>query len=162
MFGSLKKMFLGGDDRDKILSPAEGKSVPMSEVPDPTFSQEILGKGVALIPETGRITAPVDGILTIVFETLHAISITSDNGAEIIVHVGLDTVKLKGEHFKAYKKQGDHVKAGELILEFDINAIRKAGYNIITPVVICNTPNYPEMKCLTGIQVKEGDPIIIL
>ena len=153
MFSSLKKMFSGGEkEREKILAPVEGKAVPLSEVSDPTFSQEILGKGVAIIPEKGRIVAPASGVLTVMFETKHAVSVTTDGGAEIIVHVGLDTVNLKGEH----------VKAGELLVEFDIDAIKEAGYDVITPIIVCNTPNYPDMVCHTGMQVKELDPIIEL
>ncbi|WP_313579105.1 PTS sugar transporter subunit IIA [Lacrimispora sp.] len=164
MFDSLKKIFGGGGEkeREKILAPVEGTVVPLSEVNDPTFSQEILGKGVAIIPAKGRIVAPADGILTVVFETKHAISITTPEGAEIIVHVGLDTVNLKGEHYTAHKKQGEKVKAGELLLEFDMAAIKEAGYEVITPVIVCNTPNYPDMVCHTGMQVKELEPIIEL
>lgn len=164
MFDSLKKIFGGGGEkeREKVLAPVEGTVVPLSEVNDPTFSQEILGKGVAIIPSKGRIVAPADGILTVVFETKHAVSITTPEGAEIIVHVGLDTVNLKGEHYTAYKKQGDKVKAGELLLEFDMAAIKEAGYEVITPVLVCNTPNYPDMVCHTGMQVKELEPIIEL
>jgi PTS system beta-glucosides-specific IIC component len=164
MFDSLKKIFGGGgeQEREKIRAPVEGTVVPLSEVNDPTFSQEILGKGVAIIPAKGRIVAPADGILTVVFETKHAISITTPEGAEIIVHVGLDTVNLKGEHYTAHKKQGDKVKAGELLLEFDMAAIKEAGYEVITPVIVCNTPNYPDMVCHTGMQIKELEPIIEL
>ena len=162
MFNSLKKMFSGSEkEREKILAPVEGKVVPLSEVSDPTFSQEILGKGVAVIAK-GRIVAPASGVLTVMFETKHAVSVTTDGGAEIIVHMGLDTVNLKGEHYTSYKKQGEHVKAGELLLEFDIDAIKEAGYDVITPIIVCNTPNYPDMVCHTGMEVKELDPIIEL
>ena len=159
---SLKKMFGGKDDKKVILAPVEGKAVSLKEVNDPTFSQEILGKGVAVIPSKGRVVAPADGVVSVFFETKHAVSITADNGAEIIVLVGLDTVNLKGEHYTAYKKQGDKVKAGELRLEFDLEAIKAAGYDVITPVIICNTPDYPNMVCHTGADVKELDPIIEL
>ena len=163
MFNSLKKMFSGSEkEREKILAPVEGKVVPLSEVSDPTFSQEILGKGVAVIPAKGRIVAPASGVLTVMFETKHAVSVTTDGGAEIIVHMGLDTVNLKGEHYTSYKKQGEHVNAGELLLEFDIDAIKEAGYDVITPIIVCNTPNYPDMVCHTGMEVKELDPIIEL
>lgn len=164
MFESLKKIFGGSGEtgKEKVLSPVEGTAVPLSEVNDPTFSQEILGKGVAIIPAKGRVVAPADGVLTVMFETKHAVSITTQGGAEIIVHVGLDTVNLNGEHYTAYKKQGDKVKAGELLLEFDMAAIKEAGYEVITPVIICNTPNYPDMVCHTGMQVKELEPIIEL
>lgn len=164
MLNSLKKMLGGGSEkeREKILSPVEGKAVPLSEVNDPTFSQEILGKGVAVIPAKGRVVAPADGTLTVMFGTKHAVSITTREGAEIIIHVGLDTVNLKGEHYTAYKNQGDKVKTGELLLEFDMDAIKEAGYDVITPVIICNTPNYPNMICHTGMEVAELETIIEL
>ncbi len=164
MLDSLKKIFGGGGEkeREKILAPVEGTAVPLSEVNDSAFSQEILGKGIAIIPARGRIVAPADGVLTVMFETRHAVSITTDRGAEVIVHVGLDTVNLKGEYYTSYKKQGDRVKAGELLLEFDIPAIREAGYDVITPVIVCNTPDYPDIVCHTGMQVKELEPIIEL
>lgn len=164
MFDSLKKIFGGGGEkeREKILSPMEGRVVNLSEVNDPTFSQEILGKGVAIIPEKGRVVAPADGILTVMFETRHAVSLTTQKGAEIIIHVGLDTVNLKGDHYTAYKKQGDRVKAGELLLEFDMEAIKEAGYDVITPIIVCNTPDYPDMVCLSGKQVRELETIIEL
>ena len=161
MFESLKKMFKG-DLKEMILSPAEGESVPLSQVNDPTFSQELLGKGVAIIPSKGRIVAPADGVVTVMFETKHAVSITTEGGAELIIHVGLDTVNLKGKYFKAFKNQGDKVKQGDLLLEFDLDSIKQEGYDVITPVIVCNTPNYPDMVCRTGTAVKELDPVIEL
>ena len=95
MFSALKK-FLGGAEKKEILAPVSGKVIPMSQVADPTFSQEILGKGVAVIPSEGRIVAPASGEVVVMFETKHAVSIKADNGAELIVHIGLDTVNLKG------------------------------------------------------------------
>lgn len=162
MFSSLKKMFGGKEEKKTVLAPAAGKAVSLKEVNDPTFSQEILGKGVAIIPSEGKIVAPADGTISVFFETKHAVSISAENSAEIIVHVGLDTVNLKGEHFTAHKQQGDKVKAGELLLEFDMEAIKAAGYDVITPVIICNTPDFPDMVCHTGQDVKELDTIIEL
>lgn len=162
MFSSLKKMFGGKEEKKTVLAPAAGKAVSLKEVNDPTFSQEILGKGVAIIPSEGKIVAPADGTISVFFETKHAVSISAENGAEIIVHVGLDTVNLKGEHFTAHKQQGDKVKAGELLLEFDMEAIKAAGYDVITLVIICNTPDFPDMICHTGQDVKELDTIIEL
>lgn len=162
MFSSLKKMFGGKEEKKTVLAPAAGKAVSLKEVNDPTFSQEILGKGVAIIPSEGKIVAPADGTISVFFETKHAVSISAENGAEIIVHVGLDTVNLKGEHFTAHKQQGDKVKAGELLLEFDMEAIKATGYDVITPVIICNTPDFPDMVCHTGQDVKELDTIIEL
>ena len=91
------------------------------------------------------------------FETKHAVSIKADNGAELIVHIGLDTVNLKGEYFEAHVKQGDRVKAGDLLVTVDL-----AGYDVTTPVIICNTPDFPDMVCHTGMEVKAQDPVIEL
>jgi PTS system beta-glucosides-specific IIC component len=163
MFGSLKKIFLGDkNEKEWVLAPVEGKAIPLSEVNDPAFSQEILGKGVAIVPEKGRIVAPFDGVVSVMFQTKHAVSVTSEKGAEVIIHVGLDTVHLKGDHFTSFKNQGDHVKQGELLLEFDRKAIKEAGYELITPVIVCNTSCYPNMVCHSGMQVKELEPIIEL
>lgn len=163
MLKGLKGLF-GGKEKEKnqILSPVEGKAVPMSEVNDPTFSQEILGKGAAVIPSKGRVVAPAEGEVTMVFETKHAVSVTTKSGAELIIHIGLDTVNLRGEHFTAHVKAGDHVKPGDLLVEFDMDKIKEAGYDVITPVIVCNTPNYPNMVCHTGKDVKEQDVLIDL
>ena len=113
MFQSLKKMFGGKKEPVEVLSPVTGKVVALSEVADPTFAQEILGKGVAVIPSEGEFRAPISGEVTVMFETGHAVSIKGDNGAEIIVHIGLDTVQLKGQYFTTHVKQGDRVQAGD-------------------------------------------------
>lgn len=162
MFKSLKQMFGGSDAKKQILAPVPGRVVPMGEVSDPTFSQEILGKGVAIVPSEGKVVAPADGEVAVLFGTKHAVSIRTEAGTELIIHIGLDTVNLKGEHFTAHVAQGDHVKAGDLLVEFDLAAIKDAGYDVITPVIICNTPDYPDMVCRTGIEVKALDPVIDL
>ena len=158
MFSALKK-FLGGAEKKEILAPVSGKVIPMSQVADPTFSQEILGKGVAVIPSEGRI---VSGEVVVMFGTKHAVSIKADNGAELIVHIGLDTVNLKGEYFEAHVKQGDRVKAGDLLVTVDLEKVKDAGYDVTTPVIICNTPDFPNMVCHTGMEVKAQDPVIEL
>ena len=163
MFETWTKHFKrGGGKREEILAPVEGMAVSLNEVNDPAFNQELLGKGIAVIPTKGRIVAPVDGVLTVMFETKHAVSITADNGAEVMIHVGLDTVKLNGEGYRSFKKQGETVKAGELLLEFDLDEIRQKGYDLITPVIILNTADYPDMECHVGKKVKELEPIIEL
>ena len=162
MFGSLKKLF-GGEEKDGtvIAAPVSGKAVPMSQVNDPTFSQEILGKGTAIIPSEGRIVAPADGQVTMVFDTKHALSIQTDNGAELIIHIGLDTVQLKGQYFEAHVQAGDKVKKGDLLLDFDMDKIKAAGYDVITPVIVCNTPQFPKIECISGMDVKAGETAII-
>lgn len=162
MFGSLKKLFGGAPASKQIMAPVAGKVIPMSEVADPTFSQEILGKGVAIVPSEGKFVAPVSGEVAVLFETKHAVSIKSDNGTELILHIGLDTVKLNGQYYKAHVKQGDRVKAGDLMMEVELDKVKEAGYDVTTPVIICNTPDYPNMVCHTGMEVKAMDPVIDL
>lgn len=162
MFKLLKQMFGGSNAKKQILAPVSGRVVPMSEVNDPTFSQEILGKGVAVVPSEGKVVAPASGEVVVMFETKHAVSIRTEDGAELIIHIGLDTVNLRGEHFTAHVAQGDHVKAGDVLVEFDMEAIKEAGYDVITPIVICNTPDFPNMVCHTGMEVKALDPVIDL
>lgn len=162
MFGSLKKLFGGEEKAAKgIVAPVSGKAVPMSQVSDPTFSQEILGKGTAIIPSEGRIVAPADGVVTMVFDTLHALSVQTDIGAELIIHIGLDTVQLKGQFFEAHVNAGDKVKQGDLLLNFDMEKIKEAGYDVITPVIVCNTPSFPNIECLSGMDVTAGETTII-
>ncbi|MDU5262915.1 MAG: glucose PTS transporter subunit IIA, partial [Clostridium celatum] len=143
-----------------VLSPIEGKAVSLKQVNDITFSEEIMGKGAAIIPTVGRAVAPVDGIVSALFETKHAIGLTADNGAEILIHIGLDTVKLGGKHFKAHVKSGDKVKAGDLLVEFDIKAIQEEGYEIITPVLVTNVDSYNDVLALIDKDVKEKDELI--
>jgi beta-glucoside PTS system EIICBA component len=125
-----------------LFSPLKGEVRPLSEVKDEAFSKGALGKGIAIEPTEGKVIAPVDGVLTTFFPTCHALGITSDNGAEILIHVGMDTVQLEGKHFTPKAKQGDIVKAGDVLLEFDIKAIKDEGYSVITPVIITNSDNY--------------------
>ena len=124
MFDFFKKKEKGIE----IGSPVKGKTVAISNVSDPTFGEEILGKGVAIIPAEGRIYAPADGTIEMLFDTMHAVSMTTSEGVELLIHIGLDTVALKGEHFTAYKGNGDSVKKGELLIEADLDAVKKAGY----------------------------------
>ena len=109
--------FLKGKSKENVLyAPCKGKVVPLSEVPDPTFSEKILGDGFAVIPSEGKIYAPADGEIAMVFDTLHAITLTSSSGAEILIHIGLDTVTLKGAPFTAHVAAGDQVKKGDLLI----------------------------------------------
>lgn len=161
MFKKLKeKLGMSENNFNLIGSPIEGEVVSIKEVPDPTFAEEMLGKGIAIKPSKGRVVAPVAGEVAIMFETKHAVSLVTENGAEMLIHVGLDTVNLKGEPFTSYVKAGDKVKEGDLLLEFDINKIKEAGYNTITPVVICNSGEFEEVEQEKLGQVKELDSVI--
>lgn len=143
-----------------IYAPIEGKAVSLKQVDDPTFSEEIMGKGAAIIPTVGRAVSPVDGVVSALFETKHAIGITSEDGVEILIHIGLDTVKLGGKHFTAHIKAGDKVKKGDLLVEFDIEAIKKAGYDIITPVLVTNAYDYKDVLSYIDRDVKEKEELI--
>jgi glucose-specific phosphotransferase system IIA component len=161
MFKSLKGIFGGKSEQAYTVgAPAKGKAVPLSEVNDPTFADGLLGKGAAVIPSEGKIYAPVDGTVGMLFETKHAVSLSTEYGAEILVHVGLDTVELKGKYYEGHVKAGDQVKAGDLLISFDIDQVKAAGYDVITPVLICNTDDYAAVEGVTGSDVAPGDTII--
>lgn len=125
-----------------INTPVQGNIIPLSKVEDAAFSGGILGKGAAVEPTEGKVYAPGDGVLTTLFPTLHALGITLDNGVEMLIHIGMDTVKLEGRHFKAKVSQGQKISKGQVLMEFDIKAIKQEGYSTITPVIITNTEDY--------------------
>lgn len=161
MLGSLKDKLGFGKKKGEVLgAPIEGEAIALSEVSDPTFGEEILGKGVAIVPSVGKVVAPVDGTIEMVFDTKHAISMRSESGIEILIHVGLDTVTLKGEPFEAHVAAGDRVKAGDLLLEFDIEAIKAAGLETVAPMVICNTADYSDIQAMAGKTVKPLDDVL--
>lgn len=143
-------------------APVAGEAVPLSAVSDPTFGEEILGKGVAIRPALGRVVAPCDATVDLMFDTGHAVSLKADCGAEVLIHVGLETVSLKGEHFTVHARTGDHVTAGQLLIEFDPAAIAAAGFDTITPMVICNSGDYAAVTPHTAPAVREGDPVLTL
>lgn len=144
----------------QIGAPVKGKSVPICEVSDPTFGEEILGKGVALLPAEGKIYAPADGEVTLLFDTLHAVTITTEEGVELLVHVGLDTVSLKGQHFTAHTATGAKVKKGDLLLTVDLEQLKAAGYDVVTPMVVCNTDDFASVEAITQDTVNAGDTVL--
>ena len=129
-------------DKESIVAPIEGKVLPLSEVKDPAFAQGVLGKGLAIEPAKGVVTAPVSGKITTLFPTHHAIGITSDTGMEVLIHVGMDTVQLNGKYFTPLVQEGNKVEKGQKLLEFDMEGIKKEGYSLVTPVIITNTDAY--------------------
>lgn len=143
-----------------ICSPVKGKLAPLSSVNDPTFAEEILGKGAAVIPENGNFVSPVKGTIQTVFDTKHAIGITSDTGVELLIHVGLDTVNLKGKFYEALVKDGDAVEVGTPILKADLDGIKKAGYDIITPVLVTNTMEYGDVIAVSDGEIMPEETII--
>ncbi len=143
-----------------VSSPAEGKCIPLSHVKDATFAQGILGKGAAVIPSKGIIQSPFDGTVDVMFETGHAVGLTSESGVELLIHVGMDTVNLEGKYFTPRKATGDKVKKGEIILEFDAPEIQKAGYDITTPVIVSNSDKYADVRSIESDSVKMGDTLL--
>ncbi|MEI2364868.1 beta-glucoside-specific PTS transporter subunit IIABC [Niallia circulans] len=131
--------------QEVILSPLTGEVLPLSQVNDPVFASEAMGKGVAVEPTVGKAISPVNGIVSTIFPTGHAIGITSNDGAEILIHIGINTVQLNGQYYTPAVKQGDLVEQGDLLVEFDIDKIREAGYPVTTPVIITNTSDYTEI-----------------
>ena len=141
---------------------ASGNVVLMENVEDEVFSKKILGDGVAVEPAQGKLYSPCDGVVESVFDTMHAVNIISDQGHEILLHIGIDTVKLKGQHFKAEVKDGQRVHKGELLVTFDLEKIKKAGYKVTTPMVICNEESYKTINLLAKGAVKATDNILKL
>ena len=134
----------------RLDSPLEGELIPLSDVQDPVFGSGAMGRGAAVKNPKGKVYAPFDGEITVFFETKHAIGMKSTDGVEILIHVGMDTVKLKGEHFTAKAAQGDTVKKGQLLLEFDPEAIKAAGYETTTPVVVTNAAEFGDITIALG------------
>ena len=163
MFGKLKNIFKTGEDEGvKIAAPMGGRTISLQEVNDPAFSEEMFGKGLAMRPIAGHLVSPVNGRVNQMFGTGHAVSLISDDGAEILIHIGLDTVKLRGQHFTPLVKTGGLVKTGDALIDFDIEAIKAAGYDIITPVVVCNSNDYKQFDLQTGRDVAIGEEIMTL
>lgn len=145
-----------------VASPLVGQVIPLSEVNDPVFASEAMGKGCAVIPTEGKVYAPFDGTIVGLLDSHHAVGIESENGIEILIHVGMDTVKLNGKHFTCHIEDGQHVKCGQLLLEFDIDAIKKEGYEVVTPIVITNSDEFTEITTEAAGQVKNGDELLKL
>ena len=135
--------------KDTVLhigSPLSGKLIPLSEVPDATFAQGMIGPGVGIEPNSNTVVAPFDGTVVNLFHTKHAIGLESDQGVELLIHIGIDTVKMQGRGFQAFVQQGDKVKAGQKLLEFDLDLVRKEAKSIITPVIVTNGAQYKSLK----------------
>jgi glucose-specific phosphotransferase system IIA component len=143
-----------------IYSPMEGKAVPLKEVSDPVFAEGMLGKGIAIEPETGSVVSPINGSVAAVFPTKHAIGLVSDAGVEVLIHVGLDTVQLEGKFYTAHVAVGDKVQVGDLMLEFDIEGIKEAGYQIVTPVIVNNTDRFTDIEPQKTGEIKFGDELL--
>lgn len=154
---------MGEQKKNKILeikAPISGKAVPLSEVPDPVFSEKMMGDGLAIIPAEGKIYSPVNGEIIMVSATKHAYGILADDGTELLIHFGLETVELNGEGFNVLVKSGDKVKVGDIISEVDYEKLKEKNINMITPVLICNGSEDQKINCTYG-NVEKGKDVII-
>lgn len=147
---------------NEVFSPLKGDIKRLIDIEDEAFSTGALGQGIAVLPQEGKLYAPCNGIIASFFPTGHAIGITSDSGTEILMHVGIDTIKMEGKGFAPKVKQGDRVGKGQLLLEFDMDKIKKEGYSLITPIIITNTMDYTEVIPTDSTNIQVGDKIITI
>ena len=144
---------------EKISSPLKGEVIALSDVQDEAFSSGALGLGAAVDPKEGVLYAPADGTISVFFPTGHAIGMTTDDGVELLIHVGMDTVQLEGKGFRPFAKEGDRVTKGQKLLEFDMELICKEGYSLVTPVLITNTDEFSDISITSECHI---DPQSIL
>lgn len=144
----------------EIAAPLSGTVKPLGECSDEAFSTEVLGKGVVILPENGIVMAPFDGVVENLFSTRHAIALTDKTGCNVLIHIGMNTVRLDGEGFKAFVKQGDTVKKGDKLLEVDINTVKAKGYSLETPVLVTDADQYADVVEMAGQTVKAGEPLL--
>lgn len=149
-------------EQEVLVSPLAGELIALVNVKDEAFSSGALGKGLGIVPTEGKLYSPANGTVTMVFPTGHAVGITTDSGAEILMHIGMDTVQLEGKYFTVHAKQGDKITAGQLLTEFDIEGIRSEGYDITTPIIVTNTNQYLDVMVVDEETVKPGDRVITL
>ena len=145
--------------RKTVLTPIRGKVLAQADIPDETFAQGILGPGCGIEPTGKTVYAPFDGTVNQVASTLHAIGITSDDGIELLIHVGMDTVEMQGKGFKALVKEGDKVKAGTPLLKVDLDAIRAAGHPTATALIVTNSDDLPEISVAANGDAVAGTPV---
>lgn len=149
-------------EKNTIYNPIVGKVVPLSETPDETFASGVMGQGFAVEPAEGKVYAPFDGKVEMIFPTKHAFALSTPEGLEVLVHIGINTVQLNGKHFTAHVEQGSLVKKGQLIMSFDMEAIKEAGYPVITPVILTNSTNYEEIKIEDCKDIKVGEKVMVV
>lgn len=146
----------------KIFSPMNGQVIPLSETPDEVFASEAIGTGITIIPSEGRLVSPVEGVISSVYKTLHAIGIETESGCQILMHIGVDTVKLDGKYFTALVKEGDKVSVGTVLVNFDRDAILAEGYSLATPILITNTEEYADVVKTNATQIQAGESLMLL
>ena len=159
--GKIEKTAVKNEVRPTVLySPLSGKIVPLEQVEDEAFSEKVLGDGIAVEPVEGKLYAPCNGRIEMVFDTKHAVSLVSSTGCEILLHIGIDTVKLNGKYFQTHVSGGQSVQKGDLLISFDIKGIKSAGYKTTTPMIICNTESYTSVTAVASGRISAGEKIL--
>ena len=147
---------------DDSFSPLAGEVLPLSDAEDAAFSEGLLGQGLVILPTIGEIKAPFDGVVMTLFPTKHAIGLISDKGTELLIHIGIDTVELEGQHYKAFVTQGQAVKRGDKLITFDIAAIEAAGFNTQTPVIVTNSQILSKIEMTDQLKVSTADRLLTI
>ena len=169
MFDFIKNMFKGNSSNSNevsinpntLVAPVTGKAIPLSEVPDPVFAEKLAGDGMAIIAEGDTVVAPADGELTLIFKTKHAFAMTLDNGLELLVHIGLETVSLDGEGFEQLAEQGTRIKAGTPIIKINRDFITSKGLSLATPVLITNVDATKKISPVENGNVEAGKSVVV-
>lgn len=154
MFGFLKKSF-------ELIAPVDGKVIDLSKVPDQVFAEKMAGDGVGIESTGDVVVAPADGTIALIFKTNHAFAMTLNNGAEVLVHIGIDTVELNGEGFERLVEQGKEVKAGEAVIKLNRELIESKGYSLVTPIIITNSDEVKDISYNTDIVAKAGKDVVV-
>ncbi|MGN1401072.1 MAG: PTS glucose transporter subunit IIA [Bacillus sp. (in: firmicutes)] len=160
----LKKIFgkkTNDDSQQQLVSPITGKILPLEEVPDPVFSQKMMGDGIAVEPSEGMVVAPLDAEVVQVFPTKHAVGLKTDTNIEILIHIGLETVSMKGDGFESHVKAGDRVKKGDQLISFDLDLVREKAKSIITPVIITNTDAMASIDKASSADLVKGETVVL-
>lgn len=153
-------LFVKRSKKYKILAPLSGKAVSVTETPDKVFAEKVLGDGVTILPESGEVLAPVDGTVVNIAHSYHALCIEGDDGAEVLVHLGIDTVELDGKGFTCHVKKGEHVTAGQKLMDMDLNLIREKGYSTASPCIVTNPGEVKRLTPRTG-DAAAGKTVVI-
>lgn len=161
LFGNKKEEETEGLKEEVFVAPVNGKAVDITEVPDPTFSEKMMGEGIAVVPEEGKVVAPVAGEIVQLFHTKHAVGIKTKGGIEVLIHIGLETVGMNGEGFTAHIKEGDKVKPGDLLIEFDMDLVNEKASSTITPIVLTNGDVIENVEKMTADNIVQGQTEIM-
>ena len=155
-------MFGFGKKNIVIASPMNGAVISVSELSDPVFSEDVIGRGIAIRPDSGYVKAPAKAVVSQMFDTGHAVSLVTDSGVELLIHVGIDTVELKGNHYTKHRNNDESVDTGDILIEFNVGAISADGYDTVTPIVVCNPHEFKDILFAPEGYIRAGDPLITI